>query len=29
MIKNKEHLTDKGYNKILEIKSNMNQKRSW
>jgi len=29
IIKNKEHLTEKGYNKILEIKSNMNQKRSW
>ena len=28
MIKNKEHLTNKGYNKILEIKLNMNQKRS-
>jgi len=27
MVKNKEHLTLEGFNKILEIKSNMNQNR--
>ena len=29
IIKNKEHLTSDGFNKILEIKSKMNQNRSW
>ncbi len=29
MIKSKEHLTQEGFNKILKIKSNMNQRREW
>ena len=29
IIKNKEHLTPDGLNKILEIKSKMNRNRSW
>jgi hypothetical protein len=28
-MKTKEHLTSEGFNKILKIKSSMNQKRSW
>ena len=29
IMKSKEHLTSEGFKKILEIKSSMNQKRSW
>jgi hypothetical protein len=29
MITNKEHLAEEGYNRILEIKSNMNRERLW
>lgn len=29
MVKSKEHLTQVGFNKILKIISNMNQRREW